>query len=171
MGHVWYSSPHCIQIPIIVKFLSQQVMMLLHSLPNRRRNVESLFKNKVRQGLFTTELINMTFTKHSTPLKSNFDSLMAVAEALMQSPEPSLNLMSTRLHCAMFLNLDRYFQQEIICDLVMKIGSGGASSLRPTALATLGTLAAKHTAALCPYSAFTASVVVSSVNLKRGVHF
>ena len=99
------------------------------------------------------------FQKHATPLRQNFDSLMAVAEALMQSNEPALSLMATRLHCAMFLNLDRYYQQEIICDLVMKIGAGGSSTLRPTALTTLETLAFKHTAALCPYSLFTASVL------------
>jgi hypothetical protein len=32
------------------------------------------------------------------------------------------------------LNLDRYFQQEIVCDLATKIGSGGDSTLRSTAL-------------------------------------
>lgn len=78
----------------------------------------------------------------------------------MLSNEPALNLMSTRLLCAMFDNLDRHFQQEIICDLVAKIGSGGASStLRSTSLTTLETLAFKNTEALSNYAIFTASVL------------
>jgi hypothetical protein len=36
---------------------------------------------------------------------------MAIVETLMQSSEPALNLMASRLHCAMFDNFDRFFQQ------------------------------------------------------------
>jgi hypothetical protein len=32
--------------------------------------------------------VEAVFKRHSTPLKQNFESLMAIAEALMQSTEP-----------------------------------------------------------------------------------
>ena len=103
------------------------------------------------------------FKRHATPLRQNFDSLMFIADTLMQSSEPALNLMSTRLLCAMFVNLDEYFQQEIVCDLIAKIGSGGGgggcSTLRSTSLSTLEVLSVKNTSALGRYSFLAASLL------------
>ena len=146
----------------VTKLLAFQALLQLHALPNRRRPVESLIKNKVRQSLFNGELADLMFKRHSTPLRQSFDSLMFIADTLMQGSEPALNLMSLRLICAMFINLDDYFQQEIVCDLIAKIGSGGGggcSTLRSTSLSTLEVLSIKNTSALGRYSLLAASLL------------
>jgi hypothetical protein len=49
--------------------------------------------------------------------------------------------------------------QEIVCDLVSKIGSSGESSaLRSTALATLETLSVNSAESLLPFAVFASSV-------------
>lgn len=79
---------------------------------------------------------------------------------MMFCNEPALNLMSSRLHCAMFQNLDHHFKQDVIRSLISKIGSGGASSmLRSTSLTTLETLTVKNTEMLCNFAVFAASVL------------
>ena len=40
------------------------ILLLLHGLPQRRRPVESLLKNKVRSGSFNEDLVNKTFSQH-----------------------------------------------------------------------------------------------------------
>lgn len=166
IGDAWFRS---IDSSREHKPLDILVLLQLQALPNRRRQVESLFKNKVRNGSIAGDLIDKTFKKHSTPLQQSYESLVGIAEALMQSGEPALSLMSNRLLCAMFHHLGRYFQQEIICDLVTKIGSGGSSTLRATALSILETLAVKYTEALCNYALFTASVLdhTDTMNLEE----
>ena len=51
------------------------LLVLLHGLPNRRRPVESLLKNKIRNGSFNDDLINKTFTLHKLALATHFNTL------------------------------------------------------------------------------------------------
>ena len=86
------------------------VLLLLHNLPNRKKAVESLIKNKIRSGELTEELVKKCFKNHSTFIKSEFESVQAVAQILMTSTERALNQFSIVLfvQVRLLLNFRRY---------------------------------------------------------------
>ena len=75
------------------------ILLLLHDLPNRKKKVESLVKNKIRSGELTEELVKNCFKKHSTFIKSEsvFGSVLDLAQMLMGHVEPALSLFSSTL--------------------------------------------------------------------------
>ena len=75
------------------------ILLLLHDLPNRKKKVESLIKNKIRSGELTEELVKTCFKKHSTFIKSEsvFLSVLDLAQMLMGHVEPALSLFSSAL--------------------------------------------------------------------------
>ena len=133
--------------------------VILYMLPNRQKAVESLFKNKIRHGLFTEDFVKKTFSCHKKSLKPHFDTILTIAESLMHSMEPVLHGFSTVIFREMFLNFDRCCQQEIVADLVTKISSGSSDSVKNTSIATLEYLATHHTDRITPYAIFTSSVL------------
>ena len=168
-----------------LKSLDLFLIVLLHELPNRKRPVESLLKNKIRNGSFNDNLIHKTFSQHKIALAAHFRTLHHLAECLLQcGNEPALVRFSTILHCEMFLNFDRYSQQEIIGDLVTSISScgnsgsfagcgdasqGGGGSVRSSALLTLKYLAQNHTTMMSTYSHFVAHILeyLDTMNLSQ----
>ena len=151
------------------------ILLILHQLPNRKRQVESLIKNKIRNGCFNEELINKTFLRHKMALASHFQSLHQIAECLLQSSsEPALLRFSTILQREMFNNFDRFSQQEIIGDLITNISSSGSSSencssIRSSALLTLKYLADHFTNQMASYSHFVAFLLeyLETMNLRQ----
>ena len=145
------------------------VLLLLHELPQRKRPVELLFKNKIRSGTLSEEHITKAFAMHKRALQPHFESLHAIAECLLRCiGEPALTSFSTTLHREMFLHFEQYWQQEIVGDLVTTVSScgggfresgGGPMSVRSTALATLDHLSRQHTGAMAPYSLFVAHLL------------
>ena len=150
------------------------LLVLLHGLPNRRRPVESLLKNKIRNGSFNDDLITKTFTLHKLALAAHFNTLHQMAECLLHSGmEPVLARFSTILHREMFVNFGRFSQQEIISDLVTNISScgysatfpgsadniSGGGSVRSSALSTLKYLSENYTSQMSNYSHFVAHIL------------
>lgn len=135
------------------KTLDILILVILHGHPKRARPVEALFKNKVRMGVFTEDLIHNTLKTHGNALKDRkfFDSLTAIIEILGQSNEPMLSHMSMVLSRECFLNLDKICRQEVIGDVVCKcvLGTSGSPS-RETALKTLHHLSFEHTKMMEP---------------------
>ena len=158
------------------------ILLLLHQLPSRKRHVESLVKNKIRNGCFNEDLIKNTFSQHKTALAAHFQTLHQIAECLLQSGnEPALTKFSTILHREMFLNFDRYSQQEIIGDLVTNISScgnsnesniGAGGSVRTSALTSLKYLAEHFTNQMSSYSHFVAHILeyLDTMNLSQIRH-
>ena len=152
------------------------ILLLLHGLPHRKRPVESLLKNKIRNGDFSEDLFHKAFLQHKIALRSHFETLHQLAECLLQcGNEPALVRFSTILHREMFLNFDRYCQQEIVGDLVTTISScgisgsftgisdlssGNGASVRSSALSSLKYLAQNHTVMMSTYSHYVAHVLV-----------
>ena len=90
------------------------VCMILADLPKRRKAVETLFKNKVRQGVFNEDYFHKTLRSHKTSLKPYFRTLVSITESFMHSSEPVLQRFSGVIYREMFLAFDRFCQQEII---------------------------------------------------------
>ena len=143
------------------------ILLILHQLPNRKRPIESLMKNKIRNGCFNEDLIIQTFSLHKIALAAHFQTLHQIAECLLHcGSEPALVRFSTVLHREMFNHFDRYSQQEIIGDLVTDISSCGNSSensvggsIRTSALSTLKYLADHYSIQMSSYSHFVAHLL------------
>ena len=106
-----------------LKSLDILVLFQLYDLPNRRKSVEALLKNKIRAGKISEELIQQCFKDHSKVIRSQFESVQNLSELLMSSQEKILNHFSTVFYMQTFANLDRYCQQEVISDLATQIGT------------------------------------------------
>ena len=139
-----------------MKSLDILVLLVLYSLPNKKKAVESMFQRKIRRGELVEGLLKRSFQNHTTVMRSQFDTMKVIAEVLMRSHERPLNDFGIAMLREAFLNLDRFCQQEVIADLVTKIGN---SSLRGCALAALESLARLHPDKLVNYSLFVAGVL------------
>ena len=133
-----------------LKSLDLLILLQLHDLPNRRKPVEGVLKNKIRAGKVTQDLIKKCFKDHAKVIRTQFESVQNLAEMLMNAQEKILNHFSTILHVQAFANLDRYCQQEVISDLATQIGTNPKT--KDIALTTLAELAVQYTSLLANFS-------------------
>ncbi|KAI8481783.1 Fanconi anemia group D2 protein [Branchiostoma belcheri] len=137
------------------------VLMLLHSTAvskTRRRAVEGLFRTKVRSGKFTHDLLRKTFTSHAHILREYFQSVLTIAEVLLRSPEPAVELFGCHMYQEAFSAFDVYCRQEVVGSLVTHIGSGVTSEV-DSALDVLCQLVRDMPAAMAPFSVFLKGVL------------
>ena len=87
--------------------------------------VESLIRNKIRAGVFTEELVITTFQKHIAPLKQHTATVLAMAKTLLESSEDIVVIFAKQMYTSAFSKLGSYCQQEVVGDLVAKVGVGG----------------------------------------------
>ena len=73
--------------------------------------MESLFKSKVKGGLFTEELIGEVFSTHVQAIQDYFPSILALAELLMCTNVNAVQLFAGVLYRHMFTCFDVYCQQ------------------------------------------------------------
>ena len=118
-----------------LKVLDILILLHLYDLPNKKKLVESLVKNKIRNGKITEELIKKLFEYHSKIMRNLFEGVQNIAEMLMNSTERVLTYFSTVFQVQAFSRLDKFCQQEIIADLATQIGTNPKT--RDVALATL----------------------------------
>ena len=58
------------------KVLDVIVLLMSHAIANRKKPVEAIFRRKVRQGHFTEELLQATFTSHAqVGINCNMDGI------------------------------------------------------------------------------------------------
>jgi Fanconi anemia group D2 protein len=100
------------------------VLFILHSLPARKKAVETLFATKVRTQLFTEELLAAAFGPHAKALSEFFPSVLSLCESLLASSSPTITSFTTSLYHHLFSTFDIYCRQEVIGTLVTHIGSG-----------------------------------------------
>ena len=70
---------------------------------------------------------------------------MSISDALAQSNEPVLNHFASIFYCELFQHTDKFFQQEVIGELVTKVYGGSGDFAKATGIKTLSQLAFKHT--------------------------
>ena len=125
MGDAWVSAIESVRDISEVKPLDLLLLLLLHKNQQRRKTVESLIRNKIRAGVFTEELVITTFQKHIAPLKQHTVTVLALAEALLESSEDIVVIFAKQMYSSAFSKLGSYCQQEVMRDLVAKVGVGG----------------------------------------------
>ncbi|CAH1266603.1 FANCD2 [Branchiostoma lanceolatum] len=137
------------------------VLLLLHSTAvtkTRRRAVEGLLRAKVRSGKFTHDLLRKTFTTHAQILREYFQSVLTMAEVLLRSPEPAVELFGCHVYQEAFRAFDMYCRQEVVGSLVTHIGSGVTSEV-DSALDVLCQLVRDMPSAMAPFSVFIKGVL------------
>lgn len=115
------------------------VLFILHSIPGRKKSVEALFSNKIRQFLFTEDLMANVFGSHagvqllppcspssfsliplfppSLPflsaqaLREFFPSILSLCETLLCSSSPTITTFTTSLYQHLFSAFDVYCRQ------------------------------------------------------------
>lgn len=111
-----------------VRMLDVQVMLILHWL-DRKKVVESLIRNKIRNGVLSEQHLEKAFTSHTQIVRDYFPSILSLAQTLVRSVEPQICLMGAALYRLAFTHFDSYCKQEIVASLMAHIGSGSASEI------------------------------------------
>ncbi|ELU05814.1 hypothetical protein CAPTEDRAFT_219308, partial [Capitella teleta] len=101
------------------------VLFVMHSI-NWKKPTESLIRNKIRSGDLTSLLFLETASQHTQVTQDYFPAVLRIAEILLRSPEPNINLFACDVYKHAFTHLDVYCRQEIVSILVTHIGSGSA---------------------------------------------
>ncbi|XP_077863629.1 Fanconi anemia group D2 protein-like, partial [Saccoglossus kowalevskii] len=134
------------------------VLLILYTTGNRKKTIESLFRNKIRSGHFTEELLRVTFNMHSQVVREYFASILSLSEVLLRSPEPPVCHFGCTFYKHAFTCLDLYCKQEIVGALVTHIGSGYAGEV-DSSLDILSDLVDIAPAAMAPFAVFIKSVL------------
>ncbi|XP_063887534.1 Fanconi anemia group D2 protein-like isoform X1 [Scylla paramamosain] len=128
------------------------LLILYDAVPSQRHPIESIFRNKIRTGLFSDAVLGEIFAKHIVALKENFKSLKKISSLLLRSPEPLVSQTAATLYKLSFLHLGGHYRQESMLALLNHLGD--SSVVRHTALTLLSTLAHKHTADMSKFTIF-----------------
>uniref|UniRef100_A0A8C4X1H2 Fanconi anemia group D2 protein n=1 Tax=Eptatretus burgeri TaxID=7764 RepID=A0A8C4X1H2_EPTBU len=132
------------------------VLFILHV--NHHKQVESMFKSKVRLGRLKDSLLQSVFSRHASVLRNTFPAILATAQTLLRSMEPVVSIFGARLCCLAFCSFDSYCKQEVLGALVMHVCSGSTSET-DAALDALQILARDHPADLSPFAVFIKGIL------------
>ena len=129
-----------------VRPLDMIVMVMLYKNKQKRRSVEMLMKNKIRNAVITNDLIQSIFTNHKAFLIMWKDTVLDMSLALMLSSERVISECCARqLFISAFINLDEFCEREVISLLVSCINR------TDTALLVLCDLATQHADKMAKY--------------------
>ncbi|KAJ3089632.1 Fanconi anemia group D2 protein [Quaeritorhiza haematococci] len=99
------------------------VLFIIHSLnPAMKKKVESVFKRKVKDGLFADKLISETVEMHYEGLREYFPDILSLAESLLRAGQGIHGRIASTIYRKAFKVCDNYYRQEIIGSLVTHIG-------------------------------------------------
>ena len=76
-----------------------------------------LFRNKIKNGLFTEELIGEAFSAHVDALQGCFSSILGLAEVLMRCNASAVQSFAGVLYQHIFTCFDVYCQQVCVVTL------------------------------------------------------
>ena len=150
-----------------MKPLDLLVLLLLFKNQQRRKVVESLIKNKIRAGIFTEDLVISTFQKHMAPLKQHTVPVLGLAESLLECSVDIVVNFTKQVYSSAFM-MGVYCQQEVVGDLVAKVGAGGGGDITKGAIDVLDQLSKQHTEVLSKYGLFLTAVLDHKERMSLG---
>ncbi|XP_038553843.1 Fanconi anemia group D2 protein isoform X1 [Micropterus salmoides] len=108
------------------KVIDLLVLFILHSTNanQSRRGAERVLKLKVRTGLIQEALLQKTFRDYAQVMRGYFPSILALAQSLLRSPDPSMVPFGGHMYRHSFTAFDSYCQQEVVGSLVTHVCSG-----------------------------------------------
>lgn len=149
----WIKAIESVNSPVKHKVVDLFVLLILHSTANRKKAMESLIRNKIKNGHFTEEMLSAAFSSHSQILREYFPDLLSLAEILLRSPDPSVCSYACSMYKLSFVSFDLYCQQEVVGTLVTHIGSGFAAEA-DASLDVLSDLVESHADIMAPFAIF-----------------
>lgn len=108
------------------KVIDLLVLFILHTTNTNqsRRGAERVIKAKVRNGQIQEALLQKTFRYYAQVMRVYFPSILALAQSLLRSHEPSLVPFGGHMYQHSFTAFDSYCQQEVVGSLVTHVCSG-----------------------------------------------
>ncbi|XP_069683781.1 Fanconi anemia group D2 protein isoform X2 [Periplaneta americana] len=120
------------------------VLLLLHSsTKNRKKQVQSVLRNRIKGGIITEAVVEKTFTTLLAAVKTYVKTAIAMATVLLRSPEPAVSYLGRVWFKQMLVHLEHYERRDVIQELLLLIGTGGIS-LSNLALAVMAGVESCH---------------------------
>ncbi|XP_031562635.1 Fanconi anemia group D2 protein-like [Actinia tenebrosa] len=154
----WLKAIESVNSAALHKVIDLFVLLILHSTGNRKKTVESLFRNKIKVGHFTEEMLSSAFNSHNQILREYFSNLLSLGEVLLRSPETSVSSYACAIYRLAFASFDLYCKQEIVGALVTHIGSGFATEA-DSSLDVLSDLVETHPKIMAPFAVFIKGIL------------
>ncbi|CAL4104392.1 unnamed protein product, partial [Meganyctiphanes norvegica] len=140
------------------------LLIVMHdAVPAKRRPIESILRNKIRFGLFTSALLEQTFECHPTVVKEYFESVKKIASLLTRSPDVNVRQIGKSIYRASFTHLESYQRQVVVLALLGHLSD--PESVRGAALDVLVDLAHTQTQYMMKYTIF----IKGSLELVEGL--
>ncbi|XP_041638760.1 Fanconi anemia group D2 protein isoform X2 [Cheilinus undulatus] len=148
------------------KVIDLLVLFILHSTNanQSRRGAERVLKVKVRTGLIQEALLQKTFRDYSQVMRGYFPSILALAQGLLRSPDPSVVPFGGHMYRHSFTAFDSYSQQEVVGSLVTHVCSGVGGEV-DMALELLCGLVTENPSEMALYAVFVKGILDYMDNL------
>lgn len=139
------------------------LIVLYDAIPAKRKNIESIVRNKIRAGLFTNAMLEQTFECHPTVLSEYFESVKKIASLLTRSPEVNVRQYGKSIYRHSFSQLESYQRQVVVLALLGHLSD--PECVRGAVLDLLVELAHSHTQYMMKYTIF----IKGSLELVEGL--
>ncbi|KAI3370125.1 hypothetical protein L3Q82_024917 [Scortum barcoo] len=148
------------------KVIDLLVLFILHSTNanQSRRGAERVLKVKVRTGLIQESLLQKTFRDYAQVMRGYFPSILALAQSLLRSPDPSVVPFGGHMYRHSFTAFDSYCQQEVVGCLVTHVCSGVGGEV-DVALELLCGLVTEKPSEMALYAVFVKGILDYMDNL------
>ncbi|KAG0328620.1 Fanconi anemia group D2 protein [Podila humilis] len=137
------------------KVIDVMVLVILHSIANRKKKTEALIRQKIIDGVLTTKLLKDTISVHGASLREFMPSILSLSENLLRSSanHPIVVRAASSLYTSAFEVSDAYYRQEIVGSLLVHLGSGSRVEI-DASLSVLQDLVQLSRASLNEFSGF-----------------
>ncbi|KAG1702371.1 Fanconi anemia group D2 protein [Nymphon striatum] len=140
------------------KILDIFILFILHSFPSKKKAVESVFRNKIRNCSFDEVLLQGAFGSPAVVLLEFFPVILSLSEVLLHSPEKEISHIGSVMFTLAFQSSNTYGHQEIIASLINHVGSGNGTEI-DLAINVLCELADKYSTEMCKFSIFIKGIL------------
>jgi len=158
-AEAWLGALQAASVEEDSRALDLVMLVVIHTRAPHKRAVESLLRNKVRAGVFMGALIKDAFRYHIKSIGARFPALLDLSEVLLLSSEGVIVSFAREIYSHAFGHLDPFCQQEIVSDMVSKVGIGGGGDVTVAALGVLSQLAEERCDILAKYGIFISAVL------------
>ncbi|XP_072308789.1 Fanconi anemia group D2 protein [Eucyclogobius newberryi] len=126
ISEAWLKAIEAVDEPEDHKVVDLLALFILHTTNanQSRKGAERVMKSKVRGGLFLEPLLQKTFRDYAQVMRSYFPSILALAQGLVRSHDPSVVPFGGNMYRHSFTAFDSYCQQEVVGALVTHVCSG-----------------------------------------------
>ncbi|CAL9703931.1 unnamed protein product [Knipowitschia caucasica] len=167
ISEAWLKAIEAVDEPEDHKVVDLLVLFILHSTNSNqsRKGAERLMRSKVRRGAFPDALLQRTFRDYSQVMRVYFPSILALAQGLLRSHDPSVLPFGGHMYRHSFSVFDSYCQQEVVGALVTHVCSGVGGEV-DMALELLCGLVSENPKEMSLYAVFVKGILDYMDNLR-----